>query len=113
MDPDQLQELIDTKIGVLAKRLDAVDAYIAESQKERQVMSSLIARLTVVLAGDGTFKQKGLVDTVGEHEKFIRDMESMQQQFMGGMRSFMWIGGAVVTLLNLGGQFLLWWLKNG
>lgn len=104
MDRTEVIAIVDGAVAPVAKR---VDDFIETEKESRRVMATLVTRLTTVIAGDKEFKQLGLVDTVASHEKALLDIATTQAEVKASIKTVMIIGGAIVTLINVGVQLYL------
>lgn len=77
------------------------DEFIKSEGESRRILTALVTRLTTVVAGDKEFKQRGLIDTVEDHDKAIEAFTAQQTETKGAVRATMVIGGGVITILQL------------
>lgn len=104
MERATIEEIVGDAVAPVSKR---VDEFIESEKESRRVMATLVTRLTTVIAGDREFKQLGLVDTVASHEKAIADFTTSQTEVKAYIRSAVFIGGGLATVLNVAIQILL------
>jgi hypothetical protein len=98
MDREEIIALVNVSVAPTTAR---VDSFIEEEKESRRVMSTLLTRLTTVIAGDKEFKQLGLVDRVEEHQKIIDSFTTSKTEIKGAMRVTMFFGGVIITLINI------------
>lgn len=98
MERDTVESIVRESVAPVNERFEK---FIESEKESRRVLTALVTRLTTVVAGDKEFKQRGLVDTVEDHEKAIEAFTSKQTETRGAVRATMVIGGTVITLIQL------------
>ncbi len=87
--------------------------FVKASQETQRIQNNLIDRITAVLAGDKQFGLQGLVQQVKEHDDIIRGFAASQQQLKGSVKTILYIGGGIITAVQIAIQVLSFWSGNG
>lgn len=108
IDRAEAAKLLDDRIKPLEMRMEK----FLDSQEERQrVMESVLSRLTTVISGDKEFGTIGLRARVDAHDEFVESAERNQAETNGMIKSTLFFGGAVITIVNVVIQLIALYAK--
>lgn len=104
MNGDDVKRMVDERVTPLEQ---ALEDFIKSEKEGRLAMTSLITRLTVIVAGDKEFEQPGLIQKIQGLEAFKAQQQALVHQGQGFSKATVLIIGGLFTLLNLAIQVLL------
>lgn len=103
MNEEDVRTMIGERVGPVET---ALQEFIASEKDGRQVMTNLLTRLSIIVAGDKEFGQVGLTQRVSDLEAFKSDQRALTNKGEGAARAAVWIIGGLFTLLNIGIKML-------
>lgn len=78
-----------------------IEVRVAPLEKSHRDTVKILDRFERVLIGDPTYKQEGMVDQVQRHDVVIDGWKEEMIQTRGMVKATMWIGGGVITIIEI------------
>lgn len=98
MSDDETRTMIEDRVAPIER---ALEDFMTSEKEGRQVMTNLLTRLSLIVAGDKEFDQLGLTHRVAVLEAFKNEQKALTNKGEGAARAAVWIIGGLFTLLNV------------